>query len=391
MRPRQACRTVWRGISTNGPPKPHFPYFCCSSANMGSAPAHLKDVLKWRATDERPSVSHARGWGPVLKDTAATVGCVRAAASVAIIPSIPPAVVDAALQCVPAEVLPRVDDTRQSLAARLGNSRFLDDAHVLNKGNGRRGANGSKRRRLNESCHAAPRRKSWSVVVTAEHEDEDGEKVVALCNYSVYGRQAEDVRCAPMPSPVFALGEVLWLAAMPYLCEESRRNPPTHCQLLLYYVLFESRMGRHRDNYTVRHLKAMLKGGSAPGNPDAGMEPSMRRGSEVLLYTEGSAPMDFALSFPPCTCLDASIDDYICRSVFTVRLGCGTLVIFKDCDDQFFCHQVSFDALTLEAADPSGHRLGFVFRWCTSVKNFRSPPASNFKSNVTPPDSVLDV
>ena len=32
--------------------------------------ATLEDVLKWRAVVERPSVSHARGWGPVLKDAA---------------------------------------------------------------------------------------------------------------------------------------------------------------------------------------------------------------------------------------------------------------------------------------------------------------------------------
>ena len=111
----------------------------------------------------------------------------------------------------------------------------------------------------------------------------------------------------------------------------------------------------------------------------------------MLLYTEGSAPMDFALSFPPCNRLDTPIHNYVCRSVFTARLGCGSLMVFKDCDDQFFCHEASFDASTLEAADPSGYRLCFVFRWCTSVKNFRSPPASSFKSNVPPPGSVLDV
>ena len=355
--------------------------------------ATLEDVLKWRALVERPSVSHARGWGPVLKEAARAVGCVRAAASVVIIPTIPRQVVAAALQCVPAEVLPRIDDTRQSLAARLGASLYLDDAHVLNKGNGRRGANGSKRRRLNASCHAAPRRKSWSVVVAPEHEDEEGEEVVALCNYSAYGRVAEDVRCTPMPPPVLSLGEFVWLAAMPYLCEVSRRNPPTHCQLLLYYVLFESCMGRHRDNYTVRHLKALLRqtATGAAGSTHANMENSQRLGSEVLLYTEGPTPMDFVLSFPPSTALDSPIHDYVCRSVFTVQLGRGTLMIFKDCDDQFFCHEAAFDESTLAAGEASGHRICFVFRWCTSVKNFRLPPASNFKSDPSSPSSVLDV
>ena len=114
--------------------------------------ASLRHVLRWRAVSERPSVSHARGWGPVLEDAAAAAGCQRAAASVVIIPEIAPSVLAAALRCVPADVLPRVDDTRESLAARLGASPFLDDAHVLNAGNGKRGAGGKKRRRLNETC-----------------------------------------------------------------------------------------------------------------------------------------------------------------------------------------------------------------------------------------------
>ena len=256
--------------------------------------ASLRDVVAWRAVVERPRVEHERVWGPVLHEVARAAGCIRAAASVVIKPHIAPHVVNAALQCVPAEVLPRVDDTPQSLAARLGTSSFLDDAHVLNGGNGKRGANGSKRRRLNASCLPAPRRRSWSVVVVAEREDEDGERVVSLFNYSAYGRPAGDVRSAPMPLPVFALGEQLWLAAMPYLSDACKRNPPTHCQLLLYYALFGSAMGRHRDNYTVRHLKAMLEGGSASGSTHADMENSQRIGSEVLLYTEGSTPMEFA-------------------------------------------------------------------------------------------------
>jgi hypothetical protein len=51
------------------------------------------------------------------------------------------------------------------------------------------------------------------------------------------------VRCTAMPQPVFNLGVELWLAAMPHLCEASRAAPPTHCQLLLYYALFNSAMG----------------------------------------------------------------------------------------------------------------------------------------------------
>ena len=79
----------------------------------------------------------------------------------------------------------------------------------------------------------------WSVVVEG---DPDGD-AVALFNYNAYGRTADDVRCTAMPQPVFNLGVELWLAAMPHLCEASRAAPPTHCQLLLYYALFNSAMG----------------------------------------------------------------------------------------------------------------------------------------------------
>jgi hypothetical protein len=131
--------------------------------------------------------------------------------------------------------------------------------------------------------------------------------------------------------------------------------------------------------------------GAAGGTEHATMKNSQRLGSEVLLYTEGTAPMDFSLLFPPRSDLDTSNDNYVQRSIFTVKLGRGTLMIFKDCDDQFFCHEARFDDSTLLAADPSGYRLCFVFRWCTSVKNFRMPPSSCVKSAVPPPDNVLEV
>ena len=337
------------------------------------------------------SYEHTRAWGPVSEGEAASAGSIQGAASVVIIPNIPSDVVQAALQCLPSEVLPCADDTPETLAARLGASSFLDDAHVLNKGNGKRGRNGQKRCRLNETRHRAPRRKSWSVEVDSAREDEDGERVVQCFNYSAYGRLAEDVRSQPMPYPVFTLGEQLWLAAMPYLCEASRRNPPTHCQLLLYYVLFNSSMGRHRDNYTVRHLRAMLDGEAAAGSTSAGMENSQRLGSEVLLYTEGSAPMDFTLTFPQPDDLYGDIKTYVKRAAFVIPLSRGTLMVFKDVDDQFFCHEASFNAAALSSCGPGGCRICYVYRWCTSVKNFRMAPMCNFKSHVAPPGNVIDV
>ena len=98
--------------------------------------ATLSHVVAWRDVEERPVVSHLRVWGPVCADAAAAAGCIRAAVSVAVKPHISRHVVAAALGCVPAEVLPRADDDAASLVARLSVSPFLDDAHVLNGGNG---------------------------------------------------------------------------------------------------------------------------------------------------------------------------------------------------------------------------------------------------------------
>jgi hypothetical protein len=312
---------------------------------------------------------------------------------VVIIPNIPSDVVQAALQCLPSEVLPCADDTPETLAARLGASSFLDDAHVLNIQQG-------QRQTRSERAEAVPVERDAASSTTAQVVVSGGGFSAQgrgwrpggpLFNYSAYGRLAEDVRSQPMPYPVFTLGEQLWLAAMPYLCEASRRNPPTHCQLLLYYVLFNSSMGRHRDNYTVRHLRAMLDGEAAAGSTSAGMENSQRLGSEVLLYTEGSAPMDFTLTFPQPDDLYGDIKTYVKRAAFVIPLSRGTLMVFKDVDDQFFCHEASFNAAALSSCGPGGCRICYVYRWCTSVKNFRMAPMCNFKSHVAPPGNVIDV
>lgn len=353
--------------------------------------ATLRAVRRWCAVSDRPTVGHERVWGPVSAAEAAKAGSARPAVSVVIKPRIEPCFAQAAMQCIPAEVLPRACDTKEELVARLGASVFLDDAHVLNGGNGKRGATG-KRRRLNATDYPAPRRKSWSVLVEGDGEvADDGETVLQLYNYSAYGRLAADVRCAPMPLPVFHLAEQVWLAAMPYLCEESRSHPPTHCQLLLYYVMLKSCMGRHRDNYTVHHLRSQLSGQEYAGSPaHAGMENSQRMGSEVLLYTEGNTSMDFVLSFPPFQSLDADIHDYVRRKVFTAPLGAGTLMIFKGLDDEFFCHEAFFNALQLQQS-VTGFLACFAFRWCTSIKRFRKAPSCSFHSPVPAPPQLSSV
>ena len=141
--------------------------------------------------------------------------------------------------------------------------------------------------------------------------------------------------------------------------------------------------GRHHDNYTIRHTRAQLQGQAGPeGSTHAGQENSQCIGSEVLLYSKGNTGMDFALNFPPLDDPGCDIHDYITRNVFTVRVGKGTLFIFKACDDEFFCHEAHFPPGILNNA--SGHRLCFVFRWLTVAKVFHTAPACAYKGPYTP-------
>ena len=77
-------------------------------------------------------------WGPEKARVAALFGCSRGVESVCIKPAVLPLVVAAALGCIPTAVRPLCSDTCESLRERLGRSTFLDDAHVLRGGNGKR-------------------------------------------------------------------------------------------------------------------------------------------------------------------------------------------------------------------------------------------------------------
>ena len=114
---------------------------------------------------------------------------------------------------------------------------------------------------------------------------------------------------------------------------------------------------------------------------------NQRLGSEVLLYTEGNAPMDFSLSYPPCNALGTDTKNYIKRAALSVQLGRGTLMIWKDCDDQFFCHEAAFNSPG--PADASAHRICFVFRWLTSAHDFRTNSDRAWKCQVSGSDGTV--
>ena len=204
-----------------------------------------------RTAEEDRIVHHDHGrpcryvWGLIPKDVAQAEGALAAVSSVCFTPEVRRDVLAAARAEIPEHVIPRCDDTVANLVDRLSASDWLDDLHVLHKGNGTPGKEGM-RVRLNATTYPQPRRKAWS--------DEDGEG--RLYMYTDFGRLPCDYSCSTMPPAVANLRDELYQAAFPFLGETSRgAGKPNSVQLLLYYTAFNSRIGRHRDNYTVRHLR----------------------------------------------------------------------------------------------------------------------------------------
>ena len=334
--------------------------------------ANLRELLAWQHKERpaRPRLWHV--WGPVSSKDVIEAGCLASTSSICFKVEVPSSILSAAMGCIPQDIFPRPYDTAASLAARLGVNLFLDHAHVLNKGNGKRGRYGKKRVSLLESTFSQPRRMTCSVAVEDAELDDDGDEVWHLFNYTDFGRLAEDWRCSPMPLPIFDLGVQLWSAAHPYLSSSLKQVPPSHCQILFYYTLFDSKMGRHRDNYNLKWFKSILNDEAATaGTPMGGHENSQHVGSDVLIYTQGDTPMDFQLSFPQPGNLDCATKEYVMKPAFAVSLSAGTLLIYKDIDDQLFCHEANFP---IAVKNTLGHRVAFVYRWCTSVKRFHAAP-----------------
>ena len=183
-----------------------------------------------------------------------------------------------------------------------------------------------------------------------------------------------------MPWAVYHLGLFIWQILWPLLTPPSQRSPPNGCQLLLYYVLFKSAMGRHRDNYNCKQMRDVIDGKRSvdelvEGSHHGGDQNSQEVGSNVLIWTEGDADMTFSLSFP--TGADSKAGNYVIHPSYCVSLGAGTLLVFNPLDDVMFCHEAAF------LSDVDGtHRLAFVFRWLTSEREFY---VSNNKHKLSEP------
>ena len=87
------------------------------------------------------------------------------------------------------------------------------------------------------------------------------------------------------------------LPESPFARQVSRRQPPNHCQLLLYYTDLNSKISRHRDFYDVGDLRNHLDSPHLAPAPKDGV--TTMSFADVLIFTMGNAPMELSLSFYP--------------------------------------------------------------------------------------------
>lgn len=290
---------------------------------------------------------------------------------------VPEVMVRAAVGTIPDELVPRSEDTVDTLIERIGKCRFLDSINVMQPDFphpwSRQGITN-----LNGCPNSMqPKRCSQSVVVKEKHEYQgnDGEghgrPIWRLFNYTSCQRYEDDWRGRPMLWPTFALGLMLWVLAWPWLTPISRRNPPTHCQVLLYYWLLRANMGSHRDNSSSADVKRFAEGQglSGAGHSSGGAVNSQKVGSNVLVFTTGTAPMTFTLSFPPRDDVLAKRKEYIVRPAFQMRCGTGTLSVLDPVDDLILTHGASFEITNIDGS-PAWWRVGWTYRWLQAEEDF---------------------
>ena len=205
------------------------------------------------STDSIPAV---RIWGPVPKEQAVAVGALAAASSMVLAPQCAPAQLFNCLTAlVPDEVLPRASDTAQTLCLRLQTSAFLHPILTMAKGHGR----GGRYIDLNATTYPQPRRVQWGTPTVPEHTDADGDRVVQCLCYPHYYTKSPLLRMVEVMPP--AVNELVKFAAQlarPWLTTPSLARYPNSCELCIYYTAFNSKIGRHRDNFESQDLTTYL-------------------------------------------------------------------------------------------------------------------------------------
>jgi len=143
-------------------------------------------------------------------------------------------------------------------------------------------------------------------------------------------------------------------------------------------------MGQHRDNFSKVGLERMKEGGMPfiDGEQYAGLSNSQVYGSNVYIYTTGSAPMTMTFSYPnPHKGLDQKPSEYVTLKCFAIQCDNGYLTVNDPLDDVLGTHGVTFDDLVLESVETREEggkgnqtdqpwRVAFVMRMLENVEEY---------------------
>lgn len=300
-----------------------------------------------------------RVWGPVEAARALAEGAPAAASSVLLKPVHAPAeLLNRLRTLIPKEVLPHESDSADTLRDRLRDNSFFHSSTVLEHGHGR----GGRYVELNSTTYAQPRRVQWAKPAAPAHIDADGDCVAVMPCYPHYYRRSPLLAmCEQMPLAIEELTKYASAAARPFLTPASRSRDPDVCELCGYYTAFESKMGRHRDNFVSDDLATYM----FDRNPAVltTQRNAQLANSNVLIWSMGNAEMVLQLSFPSDVASAMDRSSYEVRPIFSVPCSEGTLFVFAPTDDLFFCHEAFFKPATLTAHKSQGYRFAFVMRW----------------------------
>ena len=275
-------------------------------------------------------------------------------------PALDPGVAEAAMDVVPDDIKSRKGDNKANLVKCISNEGFYDNLHALHGGNGCRKR--KKRVPLNETDYSQPRRKSFSVVIKDVHLDKAGHPVRTMYRYGKQNsRIRTDATATPMPHEILELGTQCWRSIRHVLSTDvCTSSPPNHCQVLGYYGLLDSKIGRHKDDHHLGDLHRVLFGAMPVEKAVMKGKGAMSPGSDVLVYSAGPLPMLFKWCYAPRKGPFAPRKGHSVHPDMQIRLEHGSLFVFKAIDDLCFYHEVSIDWSTAELID---YRLAFVFRW----------------------------
>lgn len=265
---------------------------------------------------------------------------------------------------LPDELRVRATDSREAFIERLSRSTFFDH---MDKPRQHRNQRRSAARTLHDICTRQPRRATFSVQVAPRQcmvpRSGQPEEVVTL--YSYYGFKHARV----MPPALFDLGVAVWRAAYDALTDVSRLCPFTHCQVLIYYECFGSRINQHRDNSNVKLFSMLVEqleaGQTSVSEWDRfANHTGQVAGSDVVIYTLGTTPMQMQLRFPHADALSEERSEYVVHASFKIPLAAGTVFVWTAIDDIFFTHEAAFECEFPASCDfgESGWREAYVFR-----------------------------